>query len=478
VNDLRGSLEELAERGSPRPVDEVAAEVERGLAAGGGRRVPWMVIAAAAAVVAAVVGIGMARLGDEDAGTFVDTGTTTTQPGLSTSTTMPGETTTTSTEAGTGSSSTTASTAPPREPGAWQQVDPATLPRYEDAVLQAVASDGKTLVAVGAALGSAKDAVVLYSTDGVRWEQAAGPFGGPGFQYAYGVAAGPSGFVVVGSDGPDIGQEDAAVWRSADGRTWTRVPDPGGAFGGSGGQIMQAVAFKGHTVVAVGIDVPQLSPFDGAVWTSADAGVTWKRVRGQADLARPSHEYIKSVAATGSGFMAVGWDHHEVSAPPVAAAWASPDGTQWRRVTVEGASPHSSMNSVTAGPSGLVAVGRTEWAAGVWRSADGQRWNLVPDDPKVFGQRGGSMAMHAVASTPTGFVAVGIASDAAESAWWRSTDGRTWSRQGRLPPDPWGTPHGVTAHGGTHVAVGYANRPAEPNGDPSSGSDPAIWYRH
>ena len=53
-------------------------------------------------------------------------------------------------------------------------------------------------------------------------------FGGPGNQSMYSVTAGGPGLVAVGSDESDSwapGVTDGAVWVSADGVIWSRIPD-------------------------------------------------------------------------------------------------------------------------------------------------------------------------------------------------------------------------------------------------------------
>lgn len=103
MNDLRAALEELAERGAPRPVTDVADVVERRLAAAPGRRA-----AALAAAVLVVVGVGVgvvALAGDDDgsnvvteppAATTTSTETTVTTVDVTTPSSVPDILTTTS----------------------------------------------------------------------------------------------------------------------------------------------------------------------------------------------------------------------------------------------------------------------------------------------------------------------------------------------------------------------------------------------
>ena len=69
------------------------------------------------------------------------------------------------------------------------------------------------------------------------------------------VAVGGPGLVAVGSNGGD-----AAVWTSADGQTWSRVPDDEAVFGGPGIQGMSDVVVGGPGFVAVGRDSSIVGP--------------------------------------------------------------------------------------------------------------------------------------------------------------------------------------------------------------------------
>jgi hypothetical protein len=85
-----------------------------------------------------------------------------------------------------------------------------------------------------------------------------------------GVAAGGPGLVVVGVDDSG-GYEDAAVWASADGVTWSRIPhhDP---LGGEDGQVMTGVTTAGSGLVAVGWDDSD-GKRDAAIWTTISQSV-------------------------------------------------------------------------------------------------------------------------------------------------------------------------------------------------------------
>jgi hypothetical protein len=136
------------------------------------------------------------------------------------------------------------------------------------------------------------------------------------------VTAGGPGLVAVGSeDGDPIGS-DAAVWVSADGVTWTRVPHDETVFGGSGihgpkEHRMVSVTVRDLGLVAVGWTGFDELGWDEAVWTSPD-GIAWT-VLPQANT--PDNGYVKMWAVTvgPSGLVAVGEEHGDGNAS--AAVW-------------------------------------------------------------------------------------------------------------------------------------------------------------
>ncbi len=190
-----------------------------------------------------------------------------------------------------------------------------------------------------------------------------------------GVTAGGPGLVAVGHD-----VQQAAVWTSPDGVTWSRVPhdEPLGGLRGK----MYSVTAGGRGLVAVGEDLSSnLDDFhdDAAVWTSPD-GVTWSRVpHDEAVFGGAGNQSMKSVTAGGPGLVAVGSDMaFGLSSPGFdAAVWTSLDGLVWLRVPddegVFGGSGTQVLDGVIVGESGVVAVGHEKLGddddAAVWAGA-------------------------------------------------------------------------------------------------------------
>ena len=142
----------------------------------------------------------------------------------------------------------------------WTAIEDAA---FDGARMDGVAAANDVIVGVGSTSGVTPGGAVAWSSgDGMTWTRAPDS---PAFADAAmsGVAAGPGGFVAVGTT-PAGG---AAVWISPDGKAWNRVPDSP-AFAGA---RMQSIAAAGPGYVAVG-----WGPEDAAVWTSAD-GMAWIR---------------------------------------------------------------------------------------------------------------------------------------------------------------------------------------------------------
>jgi hypothetical protein len=154
------------------------------------------------------------------------------------------------------------------------------------------------------------------------------------------------------------------------------------------------------------------------------------------------------VTAGGPGLVAVGRDGPVADGEGDAAVWTSLDGFTWSRVPhdedVFGGQGEQRIVSVTAGGSGLVAVGfdrpaeQGEGNAVVWTSPDGFTWSRVPHDEDVFATSGEQYPagaheerMLSVTAGGPGLVAAGFDSvdDCGwDSAVWTSPDGLTWSR--------------------------------------------------
>ena len=155
--------------------------------------------------------------------------------------------------------------------------------------------------------------------------------------------------------------------------------------------------------MAVGTVGPVGHPTTSAVWTSAD-GIDWRRVPDAPVLAQGA---MASVAAGGPGYVAVG----SALDSKAALVWLSADGRTWELAPAQDSLVYHglgiTMADVVAGPDRLVAVGHflfgQQFGQGTaWTSPDGQTWTRMPDQAS-FGQG----EPQAVIPDGAGYVATG-----------------------------------------------------------------------
>jgi actin-like ATPase involved in cell morphogenesis len=333
---------------------------------------------------------------------------------------------------GTPSATPTPGETQPPEELAWSRVpdDEAVFGGPGDQAMWRAVAGGPGLVGVGSdGSGGELDAAVWTSTDGTGWDRVPhdeARFGGEGSQLMSAVVPGGPGLVAVGYD--HVGNLDAAVWTSSDGTTWTRVPDDA-VFGGSGDQVMNRAVAGGPGLVAVGFDTN--GGVQAAVWTSAD-GMSWLRVPPDPSVFGGGR--IRSVAAGGPGLVAVGFD--QSGEDEDAAVWIL-EGQEWTRVehdeAVFGGAGDQQMATVTTGGPGLVAVGFDtsggDSDAAVWTSTDGTTWTRASGRGAAFGGAGGQL-MQSVTDSSGGLLAVGFDASKGDpdAAVWVSEDGVSWTR--------------------------------------------------
>lgn len=290
------------------------------------------------------------------------------------------------------------------------------------------------------------EAIVLGSTDGLRWEPDVAWVRANGTA-AIAAASDGARTVVVGS-----GPSGSAAWTEVDG-TW-RMADSAGLAGSPGATAMTAVVGHDGGFVAVGYrDDPANAAASAAVWRSPD-GLSW---RADASGDPFAGGRMWGVAARGSTLVAVGTNGDPVYGP--AAAWVSTDGT-WQRAEV--ASPDGVMRAVTSTADGFVAVGyaTNDDGARVWRSADGTTWNPVDDQPSLDNHSSPNR-MLSVAADERGLVAGGWRADFANgsSAAWTSPDGRHWTAAPWVPAFSGGQIPGVALAGDLALGVGRSGYP-------------------
>jgi hypothetical protein len=207
----------------------------------------------------------------------------------------------------------------------------------------------------------------------------------------------------------------AALWSSPDGMAWTRVEDPAAGLGHGGISDLQRTA---DGLVAVGWQDTN-GTSDGAIWTSA-TGADWRRLP-VGLLEGKLETRLDRIVVWAGGWFILGLEgtHEERIAcegaarvasaaapvlPPaptpdqscgwgVEVHWLSPDGHGWQRDVPIGAQrgaiiPDGALiefRLIAAGGPGLVVLGEGSevGSAGIFVSADGIQWQAV-DPPGVF----------------------------------------------------------------------------------------------
>jgi hypothetical protein len=258
---------------------------------------------------------------------------------------------------------------------------------------------------------------VWLSSDGTTWDRVGSPVfdtpeRAPGADdtFVVDVAFGPLGYVAVGGEGVRYSPYyDAVAWHSQNGRDWVRAASIEGGSG-EGRQTMTDVVAGGPGWVAAG-DARGEKGEQAGIWVSSD-GITWSAV----DLPHPDPIDLSSAAVqaldsnfdiqglvVGDGVLiAVGntpsVDARSSRGSPdpfdfMPLAWRSTDGVTWELIVLPvGPAPLSDigvvMDSVTALPDGtFVALGHTIMRGedyfervrglGVWTSPDGIEWRFT-----------------------------------------------------------------------------------------------------
>lgn len=274
------------------------------------------------------------------------------------------------------------------------------------------------------------------------------------------VVRGGDGYVAIGFDG-GFG---SLLWTSSDGRTWRDVtPREFASIG-----LASVIELDGGLLGVGRGDTTNVESQEAAVYRSDD-GLTWRKV----ETAAPLLGQMIDVVATDDGLFAVGG----VPGADSAGVWRSTDGEAWE---VSAEFEHAFLWAISEGGPGLVAVGwrrNPEPDLSVWTSANGADWTLAAD-PEGFA---GYEATDVVDLDGT-LVMTGSSFTGDGGRIWTSMDGETWELA-ELPAGAEGaygralvaTPYGVVALGGGADMVGRAwvsadGRAWEPLGEPVPGA--------
>lgn len=264
----------------------------------------------------------------------------------------------------------------------------------------------------------------------------------------------------------------ASLWRSADGREWERVGLPSREY-----RVVDTGRYGPVFVVDDRVTVARWTPAPAestvaSLYSTTD-GYTWTAYRAEATLFDDAT--VAAVTSTAGGLLAVG------ASPggefvPTAAAWTSPDGLLWTRVTPSEAEfENAFMTDVVRTDDGYLAVGGDSFQSGLmvaWTSPDGVDWRRSPSPDETLDPDTAYMRANAVTRVGDEYFAAGEDFDAARApesipALWASPDGVTWRRLdlqddalipfeivalddtglGFWPPPYWPAPSGVVVLG-------------------------------
>ena len=174
------------------------------------------------------------------------------------------------------------------------------------------------------------DGAVWTSPDGFEWSRVTAPdeFGGNDVQWLNAVAYGGPGLVAVGRN-----RMNAGVWVSEDGATWVRLDDPD-LVGDSEPVVMSMLAVGPSGFVAVGQAGFESGMAGGgtgtrpAMWVSAD-GLDWERLP-DGTLEASGIRKVDSLHGGDSEFLIVGSPTEDDGE----GVWISADGRTWERIDV------------------------------------------------------------------------------------------------------------------------------------------------
>lgn len=307
------------------------------------------------------------------------------------------------------------------------------------------------------------------SADGSTWATVPPTIFGPAASVT-GIVAGPTGFVAAGID-----PKGAAIWTSADGHDWSRVPDLPAELATQGAPD-QVVAGPTGVVVHIGGNADADTSFwsrDGRTWVALDAAggpALPKALSGLPPF--QSHQYQPL-------------DGGIYAAPPGGyggSGWVSADGLAWYEI--QGPVFIDDLSVVVAGDgaSTLVAlvsdeVGVTVYTGSLVRNGVAAApaasplvlpvgtgpgpgadplaaWQQVSGSP--FADAASDSSMTAVAPLGSGLVAVGSRGN--RPAAWVSPDGRSWriaATQASFAPG--GALTTLASDGRLLVAMGYGS---------------------
>lgn len=241
--------------------------------------------------------------------------------------------------------------------------------------------------------------VILTSPDGSTWKPASGSM----VRDLAGVvsisaAAGPAGYVIAGSKLKSGGGCAADVYWSSNLTSWTEADDVNPV---TGSNVVLAVAAGPDGFVSVGSrdGLPVVwTTTDGRAWTTRELPVAADVFKGNVD----------EVAINGKRVVAMGTETTKAGITTPLAELSTAGGTGWQLVPFGSLTPGTTITAVTETSGGFTAASQLGGSAGaqdaaLWTSVTGASWTQSSVDGLTGG---GSHAITAVARS--GSVVTGI----------------------------------------------------------------------
>jgi hypothetical protein len=324
----------------------------------------------------------------------------------------------------------------------WSPVSSAALSTQGIGALTGVAHGAAGWVAVGGVVaGAPSRPLILTSADGASWQSVTGEsaFAGQGITVRQ-VTAGPSGYVIIGSQVTPAhtvttttvtrhgrrtarkvipARTTSAAWWSSGLTGWIRAA---GQLAGFGHPQMNAVTAGGPGYVVAGANGS--TP---AVWTSDD-GKQWTLTQVGPPPGATSAALL-NVAAHGKVIVATGMQTTTGGAAPF-AEYSADGGTLWQPVPLTAPGGPAAVTALAAtGRRGFVAVGTVgppgNQRVVFWTSANGSGWQA--HEPAGAGLNGpGTQQITALAPASSGLIGVGFTATplAEQPILWTGTAGQ------------------------------------------------------
>ncbi|MGH3321402.1 MAG: hypothetical protein ACRDN9_14750, partial [Streptosporangiaceae bacterium] len=208
---------------------------------------------------------------------------------------------------------------------------------------------------------------------------------------------------------------------------------PTGALGRGDGvsEPLNGVAAVGRTVVAVG-NAQDGTVGHGLFLVSTDGGARWRlaHVEAKDGGQPPPWDFPDYVVGAKGAWLALSSTGYS------SAVWTSDDGRTWTHLDGAGAkafTPRDYVRGLARTPKGYVAVGYTSHGRGgapvVWRSKDGRAWKRIGPKRLRLPRHSHIAGLQTVVSRGHVLLAKSVSDKSGKAAPLRSTNGgRTWKR--------------------------------------------------